>query len=241
MGVPPLELDFWDEKYREHTIFLETQAGELVAYALTLPYGTRGDVRQIVVYPEWRGRGVGREIMAAVASKLRGQGCREWRLEVRSNNEPAIRLYRSVGMKVLHELVTVRLARAAAERFAETRSGRLRVDLVDPAHDRELEARFDLGEGQLARWRVARSNPEMWQIGGAALAHYTKQFAPDFSLLFPFRAPDADHAAHLVARACATGMLDVVETLLVDRTVVDALRTAGARDKEHMFEMGGPL
>lgn len=77
MDVPPLELDFWDEKFREHTIFLETQARELVAYALTLPYGARGDVRQIVVYPQWRGRGIGREIMAAVASKLRGQGCRE--------------------------------------------------------------------------------------------------------------------------------------------------------------------
>lgn len=144
-------------------------------------------------------------------------------------------------MAVLRELVTVRLARAAAERFAETRSGRLRVEPVDPAHDRELEARLDLGEGQLSRWRVTRSKSEMWQIDGVALTQYMKLFAPDFSLLFPFRAPDADHAAHLVARACATGMLEEVETLLVDREVVDALRAAGARDKEHMFEMGGPL
>jgi ribosomal protein S18 acetylase RimI-like enzyme len=238
---PVFEVDFWDAKYREHTTFLEAERGELVAYALTVPFGPRGDIRQIVVDPRWRGRGIGRELMTVVRDKLRGQGCTNWRLEVRADNEAAIKLYRGVGMEVIHELFTLRLTRDDAARFAASRSGRLDVEAVEPADDRELEALFDLGEGQLARWRTARWQGVMFQIRGAALAHYTKEFAPELSLLFPLRAPDADHAAHLMAEACALGMRDVVETMLPDRPVVDALRAAGADLTEHLFEMGGAL
>jgi ribosomal protein S18 acetylase RimI-like enzyme len=237
----PFDIDFWDQRYREHTTFLEAAGGELVAYALTVPYGPRGDVRQIVVDSAWRGRGVGRQLMAVVASKLREAGCRNWRLEVRTDNEAAIALYRSVGMDTIHEMVTLRIARVDAERFGQTRSGHLRVEAVDPLEDRELESRFDLGEGQLSRWRTTRAQGHMWQIRGAALAQYTRDFVPEFSLLFPFRAPDADHAAHLIAEACAAGMRDELESLIVDRHVTEALLAAGGVAKEHMLEMGGPL
>jgi hypothetical protein len=235
------DVDFWDERYREHTLFLEADGGELACYALTLPFGPRGDVRQIVVASGWRGRGVGRELMAAVASKLRGQGCTNWRLEVRVDNEPAIRLYRGVGMTVIHELFTLRIDRERAERFAASRSGRLQVEAVAPRDDRAIETQFDLGPGQLERYRVARRTGVMWQIRGAALAHYTRDFAPELSLLFPLRAPDADHAAHLFAEACAIGINDAIETMLPERAVVDALRAAGADQREHQYEMGGPL
>lgn len=238
---PPFELDWWDQHYREHTTFLETEAGELVGYALTVPLGTRGDVRQLVVDQAWRGRGAGRQLMDIVARKFREAGCRDWHLEVRADNEPALALYRSVGMSVLHDIHTLRFSRSVGEKVSAMRSGRLRVELVDPPHDTAFEARFDLGAGQLARWRTARPKAVMWRIGDVALTHYMKDFLPDCGLLFPFRAPDADHAAHLIAEACACGINDRVELCAVDRPVSELLRNAGADAYDHQLEMGGPL
>lgn len=243
LGVdqPPFEIDWWDRHYREHTTVLETESGEVVAYGLTVPLGTRGDVRQIVVDQAWRGRGAGRQLMEIVARRLREAGCRDWRLEVRADNEPAIALYRSVGMSLIHEIDVLRLTRGIAEQIAETRSGRLRVEPVELSHDAAFEARFDLGAGQLVRWRTARPKAVMWRVGDVALAHYMKDFLPDCGLLFPFRAPDADHAAHLIAEACALGINDLVELCTVDPPVTELLRGAGAERYEHQLEMGGPL
>jgi ribosomal protein S18 acetylase RimI-like enzyme len=238
---PVFDVDLWDEKYREHTLLFETDDGEIVAYALTVPLGARGDIRQIVVDPRWRGRGVGRALLAAVADKLRAQGCSDWRLEVRADNEAAIALYRRVGMDTIGELFTLRMSSDAAERFAATRSGRLRVEPVTPADDPVLERHFDLGAGQLARWRAARVRGVMSRIAHAAFVHCTKDFAPQISLLYPLRAPDADHAAHLFAKACALGLAGAIETMLPDLAVVAALCDAGAAPHEHLYEMGGPL
>lgn len=237
----PFELDDWDEHYRPNTTFLETHDGQLVAYALVFALGTRGDVRQIVVDEAWRGRGVGKQLMAVAASQLREAGCTDWRLEVRLTNEPAIALYRSVGMEVLHEIEILRMVRGDADLFGQTRSGTLTVELVAIADEPAIEAQWGYGSGQLARWRKARPDGRLWQIRGAAFARFDRELMPGCSLLFPFRAPDADHAAHLMSEACAAGMLDEVELLLVDRPVVDALRAAGAHVKEQLLEMGGSL
>ena len=241
LDQPPFDLDIWDAQYREHTTFLEAPDGQLAAYALTLPYGTRGDVRQIVVDPAWRGRGVGAQMMAVVASKLREAGCTDWRLEVRLTNEPAIALYRSVGMDVIHEIEILRMARAECEAFGAARSGTLTIEPIAPADEATLEAQWGYGAGQLARWRSVRPKGFMWQIRGSAFARYDRDFAPGASLLFPFRAPDRDHAAHLMAEAVAVGIAAEVELLLVDKPVVDALRDAGAHVKEQLLEMGGSL
>lgn len=237
----PFEIDWWDAHYRGHTFFLETEAGEAVAYALTVPLGTRGDVRQIAVDHAWRGRGIGRQLMTEVARRLREAGCQDWHLEVRADNAPAIALYQRMGMDVLHEIRVLRIARADAERFAATRSGRLSVEPVEPAHDAAFEQRFDLGSGQLARWRTARPQAVMWQIGEVALTHYMPSFLPDCGLLFPFRAPDADHAAHLVAQACELGMPERVELCAIEPAVGDALLAEGAVAYDYQLEMGGPL
>jgi ribosomal protein S18 acetylase RimI-like enzyme len=237
----PFEIDWWDEHYRQHTWFLETPIGELVAYALIIPLGTRGDVRQISVDPAWRGRGVGKELMNVVAAKLRDAGCRDWRLEVRADNAPALALYRSVGMSVLREIDVLRMPREAVVAFAATRSGRLQVQPVDDAHDSALEQRFDLGGGQLARWRTARPQAAMWRIGDVALTHYMPRFLPGCGLFFPFRAPDADHAAHLFGAAVALELRDRIEVCAIERPVAQALRAAGATAYDHQLELGGPL
>jgi len=236
---PPHPRDQWDEHLCPSTLFLEAEDGRLAAYGLSFPFGDRGDVRQIVVGSAFRRQGVGRQIMAAVAARLRAAGCTNWRLEVRAENAAAIALYRSVGMEVVHAIHIVYLSRADAERFAATRSGRHEVTVVDPADDAMLEARFDLGRGQIARWRTFRGHCPILHVGDRALTQVWRDFEPGKGLLFPFRAVDGDVAAHLMA--VAPPMPEQVGVYVVDEPVLDALVAAGATRHEEQLEMGGPL
>ena len=245
MEQAPISIDWWDQHYRHHTQFLEAENGDVVAYALTIPLGTRGDVRQIAIEPAWRGRGVGKQLMAVVATKLRDAGCRDWHLEVKADNAPAIALYRSVGMRVVHEIDILRMTKESVLRFAATRSGTLRVAEIDPAQDAAIEQHFDLGGGQINRWRTARLEVKprapLWHIDGVALTHYWASFMPERALMFPFRAPDADHAAHLLAAAVDYMMPPSLELCAVERPMVAALCAAGAEAHEQQLEMGGLL
>jgi ribosomal protein S18 acetylase RimI-like enzyme len=231
------DIDHWTLHLMPKTIFLEAENGELAAYALTFPFGERGDVRQIAVAAEYRGRGVGKRIMQAVAERFRAVGVRDWRLEVRATNAAGIGCYRSVGMEILHRMETMRISREVAERFAK----RGAVELVDPAEDAAVEVRWDLGRGQMARWRKARPTAVMWQVRDRGLTHYQPTYSPTHGLMFPFRAADAEAAAMLIGAALDHGITHEVESLLVDPPAIEALRDAGARAIETLYEMGGPL
>ena len=54
-------------------------------------------VDNIAVFPEFRGHGVGRTLMAALIEKARENGGVFITLEVRASNLPAIAMYRSLG------------------------------------------------------------------------------------------------------------------------------------------------
>jgi GNAT superfamily N-acetyltransferase len=237
---PPPARDYWRAHLMPATLFLEDAGGTLAGYGLALPFGARGDVRQIVVMPAFRGRHVGRELMAAVAARLRAAGCTDWRLEVRAANAPAIALYRSVGMRVLQDVHVMRVSRAGLARFAVARSGGHDVVAVDPSDDAALERNLDLGAGQIARWRTIRPHAPLVRVGDTALAQIWWDFLPDCALLWPFRAPDNDVARHLAMRA-----LDVnVARFEIDVTTAElhaALLDVGAEDHEHTLIMGGPL
>ncbi len=202
---PPRE--HWIEHMCPSTIFVE-EDGAPVAYGLAFAFGARGDVRQVVVDAAARGRGLGKALMAAIAAKLVAAGCTDWRLETHASNAAALALYRSVGMHVHRTIESVRMGRAARAAFAATRSGRHAVVVVDPGEDRALEANLDLGAGQLARWRRARGTSPLVRVGMHALTQLWRDFSPTMGLLFPFYAPDADIAAHLVAAADAEGDVD---------------------------------
>jgi ribosomal protein S18 acetylase RimI-like enzyme len=235
-GAP--DVDYWDVHLRPRTIFLQAPNGDLAAYALTFSFGTRGDVRQIAVDPAYRNQGVGRRLFDEIASRYRAAGVTEWRLEVRKDNAPAIALYRSVGMEVLRELETLRLSREGINKLARPGD----VSVVDPSDDATLEDRFDLGRGQLGRWRDARgANALMLRIGTNALAHYTPDFAAGFGLVFPLRATTEEQVGQLFGAIREHGLRDVIEMLAGDAPVLAAVRRAGARHLETMFEMGGPL
>ncbi len=73
-----------------------------VGYCWTMAHPAesgKGQIKMIGVVPEYRGRGLGRALLVAGVSYLRGRGMKEIELTVDGNNIGAIRLYRSAGFK----------------------------------------------------------------------------------------------------------------------------------------------
>jgi ribosomal protein S18 acetylase RimI-like enzyme len=55
------------------------------------------NIHDIGVLPQYRGKGVGKQIMNAIEAKARSIGCCKLTLEVREDNNPARGLYRKLG------------------------------------------------------------------------------------------------------------------------------------------------
>jgi len=88
---------------RTATGFVWVEAGDVVAN-LSLrhaqPHSQRGRmVGNVVVHPDWRGRGIGRALMERGLRAAREEGARWIGLEVRADNEVACRLYESFGFR----------------------------------------------------------------------------------------------------------------------------------------------
>ena len=73
-------------------------------------------VEDVYVKPEFRGRGLGRQLLAHLAARARQEnGFLEWR--VLDWNAPAVEFYKSLGAILLPEWITCRLEGAALEKL----------------------------------------------------------------------------------------------------------------------------
>jgi ribosomal protein S18 acetylase RimI-like enzyme len=57
------------------------------------------NIHDIAVAPQFRGKGIGRELLAAVEAHARDNGCCKVTLEVRSDNAVAMQAYRRAGFQ----------------------------------------------------------------------------------------------------------------------------------------------
>lgn len=76
--------------------------GRLVAFCRTdvvAPDERRGDIGMVGVLPEWRGRGLGRELLRWGVDHLRTKGVDVVELAVEARNERALGLYRRTGFE----------------------------------------------------------------------------------------------------------------------------------------------
>jgi GNAT superfamily N-acetyltransferase len=76
-------------------------------------------LEDIFVYPEFRGRGIGKALLKEVAADALGRGCGRMQWEVLDWNTPAIDFYRAMGAEFLDEWRNVRMEGGALERLAQ--------------------------------------------------------------------------------------------------------------------------
>jgi [ribosomal protein S18]-alanine N-acetyltransferase len=78
---------------------IESESDELVGYLIISRYVDAWHVMNIAVAPEYRRRGIARNLMERLFEVTARDGRRGYTLEVRVSNEAAIRLYEELGFK----------------------------------------------------------------------------------------------------------------------------------------------
>lgn len=80
---------------------LERIRGFVVAHPIRRKYGR---ILTLDIHPNSRRLGLAKALMHLCESRLRSLGCSEVYLETAVNNEPALRLYRKIGYRILRTL-----------------------------------------------------------------------------------------------------------------------------------------
>ena len=75
-------------------------------------------LEDLFVLPQWRGRGVGRQLLAYLARVAVARGCGRLEWAVLDWNEPAIRFYRGIGARPMDEWTVFRLTGHALTQLA---------------------------------------------------------------------------------------------------------------------------
>lgn len=80
-------------------LVMEDAAGDVVGYAVLWCILDQGELANIAIRPELRGRGYGARLLEEVVSVCRARGVTSLYLEVRASNEAAIGLYERFGFR----------------------------------------------------------------------------------------------------------------------------------------------
>ena len=96
---PWSEKAFYDEIVNNNiAIYVVAEAdGLVVAYAGVWIVVDEGYITQIAVHPDYRGRGIGEAVVAAMLEEAESRGAASQTLEVRESNLKAQALYRKLG------------------------------------------------------------------------------------------------------------------------------------------------
>lgn len=98
----PYPLSLLDQLYRSHPsgFIVAELDGEVIGYAIgTMRWGGVGHVLAIAVDPPHRMRGIGSMLMENLTDRLRAEGAKKIRLEVRRSNLGARQFYRALGFR----------------------------------------------------------------------------------------------------------------------------------------------
>ena len=76
-------------------------------------------LEDLFVYPEFRGRGIGKALLRRVAAVAMEKGCARLKWEVLDWNTPAIEFYRAMGAELMKEWRTMRVTGENLARLAE--------------------------------------------------------------------------------------------------------------------------
>lgn len=239
VGVPVPPRQEWESALAPCT-WVAVVGEEVVGYCYSQEYEDTGYIRNVVVAPRARRRGVGRALMQVVAQQLRRSGKRSWRLNVRSDNQPALALYGRMGMNVQYLSISLRLPWKA---LASIPAGRAAAREFPPARDAIWEELFDLPRGQLSYARglgrlllEAVSGPSQQPEGVAV-------FDPGFPGAFPFRVVEIDAVAPLLHAIRAQVPTHEFVNLVTedDARLAELLTSVGATVRDEILHLSGEL
>lgn len=82
----------------KNSIFLVAEkAGEIIGGCGLTHILDEGDIHNVMVAPAYRGQGIATRMLETLLEEGRNQGIRDFTLEVRVSNTPAIRVYEKLG------------------------------------------------------------------------------------------------------------------------------------------------
>lgn len=99
---PQLFAEELSAQFRSYLVMTDDH-GTIIGYAGLFAPGAEGDIQTIAVTEAHRGKGLGRELLAALIDEASTRNVTQLFLEVREDNEPAQQLYRSNGFEVIGE------------------------------------------------------------------------------------------------------------------------------------------
>ncbi|WP_457601357.1 ribosomal protein S18-alanine N-acetyltransferase [Hydrogenivirga sp.] len=82
--------------------FVLEEGDEIVGYAVLWLIKDEAFIMTFAIHPERRGKGLGKSFLSELIERLRGRA-KVVQLDVRKSNLPAIRLYRSLGFRIVRE------------------------------------------------------------------------------------------------------------------------------------------
>jgi GNAT superfamily N-acetyltransferase len=239
--VPPVER--WLETMAAATLIFADEAGAVVGYAYVQALQGEGYVRHVVVDPGRRGEGLGRAIMGAIAARLRAAGCVRWCLNVKPDNEAALRLYRAVGMTSQYTSTAFRFGWDLVDRLPRAH-GEVIARPVEPIEDPAIEAVFDLPAGQIDDARKRPGTVLLRLVDASAPGPVGfAAYDPRFPGAFPFRVADPTLAASLLAAIRPHELPDTPHMQIVseDEALTAVLCAAGATVRLVALHMAGEL
>jgi ribosomal protein S18 acetylase RimI-like enzyme len=241
----PPDLRHWTDDLARRSLMLEA-GGAVVAYVTFDTLAGVGYVRNLAVDPAWRNRGAARRLLAEVAARLHAAGCDSWRLNMKVGNEPAFRLYESLGLRLLFRSDSLRVPWRVVDALPPSPRPLL-VRTVEPADDASLELRFDLAPGQLTACR-AMEGQILARLDDAAdrarPALGVARFDPRFPGAYPFRVSEPPFARGLLEglRPRALPEHDHLFVLIEDDVpLAGLLRAAGAAVQLEIVHLRGTL
>ena len=151
---------------------LVCQGDVAIGCALVARRGWTSRLAGMAIVPEARGKGVGRRTMQTLLAQARERGDRRMVLEVIERNEPALKLYESLGFTRVRRLVSLeRPASDASDEAGVAESNPLQeIDIQEVAHAVARHGLPDL-PWQLSAESLALSSPptRAFRLGGAAV------------------------------------------------------------------------
>jgi ribosomal-protein-alanine N-acetyltransferase len=234
-GDPVPSASAWTQRMMPTSWIYERNA-EPVGYAFTQPLKPTAYVRNVMVATRAQGQGVGRFLMQHQAQWLKGLGCTSWILNVKPDNEPALRLYRGVGMRERFSSTAVRLLWSNVDRLADARAT---VRPLAPHEDAAAERAFDIVPGLISAMRPGshvHAVEHDGQLAGVA------RFDPGFPGVMPMRLRDSAHARALLESFRPHARHDWVQVFVEGHpALAAALQSVDAKKLMDVLNFAGPL